>query len=448
MNITTQDLKRMHKSYEGAKTQQVAHYAVAKNGIDASAENNRLLTADQFQFSVDVDSEAVANQEQSGRCWMFATLNTLRFHIEKNLKLPHGTFELSQAYNAFYNKLERANWFLTRMVETADKDLDDREVTWLINNAMQDGGDFPMMVDLIKKYGVIPHEAMPETYSTLNTARVNSILNKVIRQDALELRTLVSKGVSKEDLDARMQEMLNVVYRVLCVAFGEPPQTFNFEWTDTDKKYHGEFDITPQEFTNKYLPIHLDDYIGICNIPESIVAYGKTFGVADSNEIIAGEPNRWLNVPMEELKAAAIRQLKEGEPVWFGCDVTQDSDFQKGMLSLDLYDYENLFDIDLNLDKDQKYAMRIAYPTHAMVLAGVDLDEKGKPIRWKVENTWGTEAHGLPVGHNGYFIMDDAWFDQYMYEVAVRKGLISKKYRDALDQEPVILPYWNAFNPV
>lgn len=448
MNITDKELEQMRKDYRKKETQQVVSRAVAFNGIDGSSENNTLLTTDQFQFSIDVDSEVPANQQQSGRCWMFATLNTIRWHIEKNLKLPKGSFELSQAYNAFYNKMERANWFLTRTIQTAEKPLDDAEVIWLLTNAMQDGGDFPMMIDLVKKYGVIPHTAMPETACTNNTAKLNDILSKLLRKDALILRSMVAESASKAELNQKQKEMLNEVYRVLCVAMGEPPQTFNFEYRDTRGKYHADFNITPQEFVKKYVPINLEDYLGVCNIPETMVPFGRAFGVEDSNEIVDGEPNRYLNVPMEELKRCAIEQLKAGEPVWFGCDVLQMSDFQKGMLSLDLYDYNKLFDIDLDLTKDERYQMSISGPTHAMTLAGVDLDKDGKPIRWKVENSWGTKAHGKPVGHGGYFIMDDAWFDQYMFEVAVRKGLIDKKYRDGMNQEPIILPYWNIFNPV
>lgn len=448
MNITQKELQQMANDYKKKETQQVISQAVHNIGIAPAAENNTLLTTDQFQFSIDIDSEVPANQQQSGRCWMFATLNTIRWHIEKNLKLPKGSFELSQAYNAFFNKMERANWFLSRMIQTAKKDLQDAEVVWLLNNAMQDGGDFPMMVDLIKKYGVIPHAAMPETYCTNNTAKVNDILSKLLRKDALILRSMVAESASKAELNQKQKEMLNEVYRVLCVAFGEPPQTFDFEYRDTKGKYHGDFGITPQEFVDKYVPINLEDYVGVCNIPEKMVSFGNSFGVEDSNEIVDGQPNRYLNVPMEELKRVAIEQLKAGEPVWFGCDVLQMSDFQKGMLSLDLYDYNKMFDIDLNLSKDERYITRISGPTHAMTLAGVDFDKNGKPIRWKVENSWGTEAHGKPVGHGGYFIMDDAWFDQYMFEVAVRRGLIAKKYRDGFSKEPVILPYWNIFNPV
>lgn len=448
MNIQANDLEKMSNDYKGKDTQQVISRAAQNVGIDQAAEKTTLYATDQFQFSIDVDSEAPANQLQSGRCWMFATLNTLRWHIEKNLKLPKGSFELAQAYNAFYNKLERANWFLTRIIQTADADLQDQEVVWLLTNAMQDGGDFPMMIDLVKKYGVVPHTAMSETYCINNTSKLNDILSKLLRKDALVLRSLVHEAASKDQLEAKQKEMLNEVYRVLCVTIGEPPKTFDFEYRDKDGKFHADYNLTPQEFTKKYVPINLEDYVGVCNIPEKMVPYGSSFGVQDSNEIIDGQPNRYLNVPMEELKRVAIEQLKAGEPVWFGCDVLQMSDFQRGLLSLDLYDYNKMFDIDLDLTKEQRYVTRISGPTHAMTLAGVDLDENGKPVRWKVENSWGTEAHGKPVGHGGYFIMDDAWFDQYMFEVAVRRGLISDKYRAGLDKEPVILPYWNIFNPV
>ena len=267
MEISKEQLAKMAQAYKKAETQHVAQRAVTKNGILASAESVEVLESmspKNFAFSIDVDDQAVANQKMSGRCWMFACLNVLRFHIEKELDLPRGTFELSQAYLAFFNKLERAAWFMEHAVATADKALDDREVDWLFSAPMADGGDWDMVCALVKKYGVMPHSAMSETHCTNDTAELNTVLSHLLRQDGLKLRTLAQEG---KDTKAVQEEMLTEVYRILAVCFGEPPEKFDFTYNDAKGKYHADLGLTPLEFLKKYVPIDLDDYVGIINVP-------------------------------------------------------------------------------------------------------------------------------------------------------------------------------------
>ena len=447
MKISKEQIEKMHESFEKAQTQQVAQKAVTVNGILKSAENVEVLkrlSPANFAFSIDVDKEAVANQLMSGRCWMFACLNTLRFRIEKELDLPQGTFELSQAYLAFFNKLERAAWFMKHIVETADKDLNDREVTWLIQSPMQDGGDWDMVCALVKKYGVVPHSAMSETHCTNDTAEVNTVLSHLLRQDALKLRKLAREG---KDTTATQEEMLNEVYRILAVCFGEPVQKFDFQYEDKKGAYHADYDLTPLEFYKKYVGLNLDDYIGVINVPGEENPYNRAYTIEDSDQIPERE-NLYLNVAMDDLKQMVIAQLKAGEPVWFGCDVLQHCDRMAGVMDMDLYDLEAMFGIEFTMDKAERYAMRESLPTHAMVIAGVDLDADGKPTKWKIENSWGTENGGKKTGNNGYFVCGDEWFDNFVYEVAVNKKFMTDEQRKALSGEPIVWPFWATFNPV
>ena len=339
MEISKEQIAKMAESYKKAETQHVAQRAVTKNGILESAESVEVLkrmSPKNFAFSIDVDDQAVANQKMSGRCWMFACLNVLRFHIEKELDLPKGTFELSQAYLAFFNKLERAAWFLEHVVATADKPLDDREVDWLFTTPMADGGDWDMVCALVKKYGVVPHEAQAETHCTNNTAELNTVLSHLLRQDALKLRTMAQED---KDTKATQEEMLSEVYRVLAVCFGEPVQKFDFTYNDAKGHYHADLGITPLEFLKKYVPIDLDDYIGVINVPGDDKPYGRMYAIQDSDQI-PERRNLYLNVPMEELKGYVIDSLKDGEPVWFGSDVLQHCDRNAGVMDFDLYDLE------------------------------------------------------------------------------------------------------------
>ena len=447
MKLSKSQIKKMSESFAQAKTQQVAQKAVTKNGILASAEDGNVIqrmSPANFAFTIDVDKEAVANQKMSGRCWMFACLNTLRFHIEKDLDMPKGTFELSQAHLAFYNKLERAAWFLDHIVQTADKSLDDREVDWLISAPMQDGGDWDMICALVKKYGVMPHQAMAETHCTNDTAEVNTVLSNLLRQDAIKLRSMAREG---KDTEATQLEMLNDVYRILATCFGEPPEKFDFQYEDSKGKYHADFGLTPLEFLEKYVKVDLDDYIGVINVPGAERPYNRMYTIQDSDQIPERE-NLYLNVPMPDLKELVIKQLKSGEPIWFGSDVLQHCDRNAGVMAKDLFDLDAMFGIKMDMDKEQRYDMKDSLPTHAMLIAGVDMDKDGKPSKWKIENSWGTENHGQKTGNNGYFVCDDWWFDNFVYEVAIRKDLLTSEQQAALKTEPIVWPFWNSFNPV
>lgn len=446
MEISKEQIAKMAESYKKAETQHVAQRAVTKNGILESAESVEVLkrmSPKNFAFSIDVDDQAVANQKMSGRCWMFACLNVLRFHIEKELDLPKGTFELSQAYLAFFNKLERAAWFLEHVVATADKPLDDREVDWLFTTPMADGGDWDMVCALVKKYGVVPHEAQAETHCTNNTAELNTVLSHLLRQDALKLRTMAQED---KDTKATQEEMLSEVYRVLAVCFGEPVQKFDFTYNDAKGHYYADLGITPLEFLKKYVPIDLDDYIGVINVPGDDKPYGRMYAIQDSDQI-PERRNLYLNVPMEELKGYVIDSLKDGEPVWFGSDVLQHCDRNAGVMDFDLYDLEAMFGVKFTMDKAERFATHESLPTHAMTIAGVDIKD-GKPTKWKIENSWGTENHGMKTGNNGYFVCSDEWFDNFVYEVAIRKDRLSPEMQKALDSDPIVWPFWNTFNPV
>lgn len=450
MELTTEDLARMAQAYKKDAAQQIAEQAVKNNGIHASSERESVVvTKNNFVFSVDVDDEAVANQRQSGRCWMYSALNFLRFHMEKKLKLPKGSFELSQAYNFFYDKLEKSNFFMENIVKYAGSDLNDRRIDFLLATPQQDGGDFDPIVALVEKYGVVPEEAMPETAVTKNSSELDALLNRMLREDAYALRKLVAEGKSEADIEEARKSMLSDIYRVLCVSFGEPPQTVDFVYRDTDKKYHADRGLTPLEFYKKYLgDVKLDDCIGVINLPVEGMAYNKAYEIDMTGEVLGAKRRcRYVNVPIDVMKQATIKQLKAGEPVWFGCDVLQDSDFAKGIMSLDLYDVQKMMGLEFKLNKGERFQYNQSLPTHAMMIAGVDLDEDGNPIRWKVENSWGTTAHGKPVGHQGYFIMDDSWFTEYNYEVAVRREYLPDDVVKAYDAEPEVLPYWNTFNP-
>ena len=288
MELTKEDLARMAQAYKKDTAQQIAEQAVKNNGIHASSEReNVVVTKNNFVFSVDVDDEAVANQRQSGRCWMYSALNFLRFHMEKKLKLPKGSFELSQAYNFFYDKLEKSNFFMENIIKYAGSDLNDRRIDFLLATPQQDGGDFDPIVALVEKYGVVPEEAMPETAVTKDSSELDALLNRMLREDAYALRKLVAEGKSDADIEEARKDMLSDIYRVLCVSFGNPPEKIDFVYRDTDKKYHADRGLTPLEFYKKYLgDVKLEDCIGVINLPVEGMDYNKSYEIDMTGEVL------------------------------------------------------------------------------------------------------------------------------------------------------------------
>lgn len=389
-------------------------------------------------FSIDLDTGSVANQKKSGRCWLFATLNTVRHGIADEFGIKD--FEFSQNYNAFFDRLEKANLFYENILATADKPLDDREVATYLSGPDEDGGHYDQSAALIEKYGLVPKSVMPETYNSDKTAELNSVLNEKLRKDAKVLRTLKQDNASEEAIAKQKREFLSVVYRILAYTFGNPPTTFDFEYRDDKKQYHRDTNLTPQSFFKKYVKWHFDDYVVIAGDPEPTKKYQQLYTINSANTVVEGHPLTILNLPPERLKQLALAQLQAGEAVWFGNDVLADMDRKSGTLKGGLFNYSDLFGVDFHVNKTDRIVTTEAEMSHAMTLTGADVVD-GTVTKWKVENSWGKEN-----GHDGYFVADASWFDQYVYEVVVRKDLLTDAEQALLQTEPINLPVWDFLN--
>ena len=301
----------------------------------------------------------------------------------------------------------------------------------------QDGGQWDMLVAIIQKYGIVPKSVMPETYNSSKSAEINSTLNLKLRKDAVELRELVAAGTSDDAIQERKEKMLNEVYRMLAYAFGEPVSHFDWEYRDDKKQYHIDQNLTPQSFFEKYVGWNLDDYVSIINAPTDDKPYNHTYTIEMLGNVLGGREVKHLNVSMADFKQLAIKQLQAGQSVWFGCDVGQSSDRQKGVMATDVYSKDELFDVDLSMSKAERLDYGESLMTHAMVITGVDLVD-GQPTKWKVENSWGDK-----VGTKGFFVMNDAWMDEYCYQVVVNKEFLSDDLKAAQAEEPTVLAPWD-----
>ncbi|KRN29179.1 aminopeptidase C [Lactobacillus selangorensis] len=436
--ISADNIAQFQKDYEAVPQADVIRRSVMNNGINATAENMDAKIENDPVFSLELDTGAVANQKQSGRCWMFAALNTMRHDIQANFKIKD--FELSQNYTNFWDKFEKSNYFFENVLATADQAIDSREVAFLMATPQQDGGQWDMLCALIEKYGIVPKSVMPETKSSENSADLNSTLNLLLRKDALTLRQMVADQKSDADIQSTRDGMLNDIYRVLVYSLGEPPVKFDFEYRDTDKKYHIDQNMTPMSFYHKYVNWDLKKYVSLINSPTKDKPYNHLYTVKMLGNVVGGREVRHLNVDIDTLKQLAIKQLQAGETVWFGSDVGQSSDRKAGIMATDVYDKSALFGTDLNMDKGDRLDYGESMMTHAMVITGVDLVE-GKPTKWKVENSWGDK-----VGEKGYFVMSDAWLDQFVYQMVINMDYLPDNLKQVEKDEydhPTLLAPWD-----
>lgn len=431
--LSATQLTKMEKDYKKDFTNTIVKNALTENDLSTISRRFKSKVDNPNLFSIDIKTLPVTNQLRSGRCWIFSSMTILREMLAKKYDIK-GQFELSQNYIAFYDKLEKINYFLESMTLEKDSDLNDQTVLYLLNTAIGDGGQWDMMVSLVKKYGICPKSAMPETYQSSHTADMNKIINGRLRKFAIDIRK------DKADIKALKESCLNECYRLLCDCFGVPPKSFTFEYYDNKDKYHAYYDVTPEQMYEKYLGVDLDDYVGIINGPTKDKPFYQTYTVKYLGNV-AGSENEvfFLNLPMEDFKDLILKQLKNNEIVWFGCDCGKDGDRKAGIWDDQLFDYSNTFGMNLKMSKAEMLDSRQSAMNHAMVLTGVNL-VKNKPNRWKIENSWGED-----VANKGYYICSDTWFDKYVYEAVVHKKYLNKKQLAAIEKEPIVLNPWDPF---
>lgn len=430
--ITMEMIQRFQKNYDEDAMAKVLTAAASKTALSDIALSPMDAAKLEHTFSIEIPTRGITNQRKSGRCWLFASMNMMRELVAKNCNMEK--FELSGNYLAFWDKFEKMNFFLEAIIDSADLEVSDRTVNWILSG-LNDGGQWDMMVSLIQKYGIVPSSVMPETFQSNETRNMSQILNMKLRKDAIELRKLVQEGV---DPSKRKEEMLEELFKALCICFGRPVDRFDFAYTDKEHHYHIEYNMTPRSFYEKYIKLSLEDYVSVINAPTQDKPYGKTYTVKYLGNVV-GRNICYLNLPMEELKKLAVQQMKDGEPVWFGSDCGKYGNRTDGIWDQNSFVYgEILGGLDLSMTKEERLDYADSAMNHAMLLTGVNLDSDGKPNRWKIENSWGEEP-----GKKGYFAASDAWFDEFTYQVIINKKYLKEEWKLALEEEPIELAPWD-----
>jgi len=430
--ISESMLKEIQKEQKMTGAEQALQNAVAGNSIDDLTRNHSHSGALDTHFSVETRKQSISDQKQSGRCWMFSGMNVLRGNFQK--RTDSLTVDFSQAYLFFWDQLEKANLMLQGVIDTANKPIDDQRVQFFFHYPIGDGGTFCGVADLADKYGLVPSEVMPETFSSDNTSRARQLISSKLREYGLELRNMVQNGKKGAALEKAKTRMLSQIYRMLQFTIGEPPAKFTYAFKNAKGKAVGEAkEYTPQSFFKEVVggPIN-GTFIMVMNDPRR--DYYKTYEVEYDRHTYDGHNWKYVNLPMDDIEQMAIAALKDGRKLYSSYDVAKFLDRKRGYADIENFNYGSLFGTTFNMSKADRIATFDSGSTHAMTLTAVDLDANGTAKKWKVENSWGSTW-----GQNGCLIMTDRWFREFMFRLVVPNDYVPEKVMNAYNTTPVMV---------
>jgi len=437
--ITPQMLNEIRKANAPTAADRALRNALNKTGVNDLALSAENTDVNEVYFSNEVPSAGISDQKQSGRCWLFSGLNVLRAEIIKKNNL--GAFQFSQSFLFFYDQLEKSNLFLQSVIDNADEPLESRKNAWLFKNAIGDGGTFCGVQALVMKYGLVPAEVMPESYNANNTSRLSQIIALKLREYGLALRKAVQNKTKSADLEKLKTEQLSTIYHILSLALGTPPESFSYTLRDKNKKAISTKTYTPRSFYDEFIGRDLrTEYVLLMNDPSR--EFHRVYSV-DMDRHTYDSPNwTYLNLPMDEIEAIAKASIKDSTMMYMSCDVGKFYT-KSGVLSLQNFNYEDLFGTDFPMDKADRIRTYASASSHAMTLMAVDLDENDQPLKWKVENSWGESS-----GKSGHLIMTREWLREYLFRLVPEKKYVPAETLELLKQKPIQLPAWDPlFSP-
>ena len=427
-------LKEELDNYEADPRHKVLRHALSKTAASVVVRSQDEIKDIDNNFDINIKTMPVANQKASGRCWIFAALNVCRELMNKELKAE--SFELSQSYIAFYDRLEKSNYVMEAIMELIDKNYDDRTLMFILDNGISDGGQWDMFVNIVNKYGLCPQNVYPETATSSGTRDTNQLINYNLRKFASDAKEIYRKRGLAPVKKLKKQVLTNI-YHLLVDAYGVPPKEFDFEYTDSDHKYHLVQGFNPMSFKEKYIGNQLDNFVSIINAPTKDKPFNKTYTIKYLGNVVGGKIVTHLNVEMKRLKELVLAQLKDDKIVWFGSDVGFYGDREAGIWDDRLFDYMSAFDMDYKMDKGESLDYRASAMNHAMCVTGVSFKNK-KPYKWKIENSWGNQS-----GINGFYIMSASWFDQFVYQAVVDKKYLNEAELKAYTTKIIELKPWD-----
>ena len=432
-------LEANRKAYMKVDKYKVLRHALSGNTFNSVFASKDSYDKSDFTFSLEVETLPVTNQKRSGRCWIFSASNLLRETIAKKANIK-GQFEISQNYIAYYDKLEKYNYFAEGIIDLICKGAkhDDRKVEFLLRG-VGDGGQWQMYVEIVKKYGIVPKAVFGETQQSNETFGCSKLCNSALRKFAADAFRSYKEKRSINELYVLKEEYNKKIYNILTSCFGVPPTSFDFEYVDKDGVYHIEKGYTPKSFFNKYIGKEIDEYVSLIHAPTKDKKYNKTYNIEYVGNVVGGKPVTHLNIDFDRMEEVIIKQLQDGQIVWFGSDVGYFGDREGGVWDIDSFDYVSAFGVDEVFDKADMLDFYQSAMGHAMCITGVDIRDN-KPVKWKIENSWGDVN-----GNKGYYVMGESFFRSFVYQVAIKKQYLNKVELKALEGKPILLAPWDPF---
>lgn len=428
-------LRDIQQSFKNTPENKALLNAVTHNDIKKLAENRSNEGKVNHFFSNEVKTSGISNQKQSGRCWLYTGLNTLKPMVQE--KYDISTFEFSQTYNFFWDQFEKANLFLEIAKETANLPMSDKKVEWLFKNPIGDGGQWTTFADNVAKYGLVPSSAMPDTYQSEKTSMMSRLLKRKLREQGLEMRQIAISRMSEELKQQKKIDMLKDIYRILVLSLGEPPTEFNWQYKTKEGKLSEVKKYTPQSFFKEMIGQNLGEYVMLMDDPRH--EYYKLYEVEYDRNLVEGGNWKYINLPSDKIKEFAANSIKNNQAMYFSCDVGKQLNIKTGTLDVNNYNYNDLFGVDFGMNKKQRIETFESASTHGMALVGVNILPDGSIDKWKLENSWGADK-----GNKGYLTMTDAWFSEYMFRLVINKKYLDEKTLKVLKQNATLLPPWDA----
>lgn len=433
--IDAKTLSVIKSSYVKDAATKGLHNAILSNkSLKVLALNDEVTGKIDHNFKYKVTgNNTISDQDQSGRCWMFTSMNVFRPTVKDKFNLS--SFDFSHNYNYFWDIFEKSNLFLENMIITAKKDMDDREVVAFFQSPIDDGGVWNHFYNVSKKYGVVPKSVMPETVHSNNTSQLLSVIKERLRKGGIEIR---ESGKNEVQMREMKVDVMKDIYRVLALCLGEPPVSFDWKYIDKSGKANVIKNYTPQKFFADIVPANYspDTYIMIMNDPTR--PYYKVYDIKNYRNTVDGVNWKYLNLPNEDIKEAALKSIKNNEPMYSSSDVGKELNMTEGVLAVGMYDYKSLLGVDLSMDKRERILSRQSGSAHAMTLVACDTDENEKPIKWQFENSWGPSS-----GDKGYLTFTDEWFNEYIFRLVIKRDYLNDKAKEALKSKSIELPVWD-----
>lgn len=425
--ITLEQITEFSKEYNNEKTNKIIENSITKNGLENTCIDRNVIIENQPIFNIELPESKRYDQKDSYKCWIYAGLNVIKHNIAENLNIDIMNLELSNSYIAFFDKLEKSNNTYENIIELKNTDLDYLHKEKIVQYCVSEGGYWQWFVAIVNKYGIVPMALMPDSIESANHEKISNIYTEKVKKDIIYLLKLKNNNESIERLREIKERFLKENYNLLSKILGEPNFKFDYEYKDKNNNYIIQKDMTPIKFKNKFLKLDLNDFVSIGNLPMYNKQYYKMYSKKYLGNIHGNSYVRFLNLPIEDLKELTIKQLKDNIPVWMGAHIMKFRDKKSGILDIRLYDYKNVLDFN-PLTKNEALDLHDIEMHHAMTFCGVHLLEN-KPIRWKIEDSYGNKEKV-----NGYYIMNDNFFNEFVLNVIINKKYLSKEQLDLLEQ--------------